>query len=101
MKKIITAFAGLIVVLSILAFTSGQENKSYSYLRLHQLGDMVVTSGTGFDFLEENIKNEKQDKLRDMSPVLLRIKEYEGKGFELVDVDMTGQTMIVLMRKEI
>lgn len=82
-----------------------QDSTYFDYITLTQVGDNLWIDTTTKDKQQINIKNQRSKWTNDWRPLLLKIQEYEKKGWELVtnNIFRDGQFMsnYALMRRKV
>jgi hypothetical protein len=82
-----------------------QDSTYFDYITLTQVGDNLWIDTPTKDKQQINIKNQKSKWNNDWRPLLLKIQEYEKKGWELVTnsvfPDGTWICNYALMRRKI
>jgi hypothetical protein len=94
MKTTTKLFLTFLIVLSGITSTKAQEKyelMTISYRAALTNSNLISVSIDGKEFLEETIKLEKKHfSLHNTNPFLLKVKEYQEMGWEVIDLSQSG-----------
>jgi hypothetical protein len=102
-SKTTILIGAIAIILSVYAFKSKPESKSYSYLTMHSIHydlDDVFICIAGKEYKKIHLVKQTQGAW-DLNPLINLINQYESEGWELQNINGgNGPATFVWMRKE-